>query len=103
MEPEVPGRGYCEAIERLKAILLDILWTLSAFFKYGGLLLALAGVAIFGWYFVRANARAALQDTGENTVAWGGPRAVTGLKVLAAGMVVQVLAFGISAFLPGRM
>jgi len=72
-------------------------------FKYAGLALALAGVALFGWYFVRDNARAATRDTGDGAVAWGGPRALLGAKIVAAGIALQVAAFLVAAFLPGRM
>ncbi len=82
--------------------LLDIAWMFCGLLKYGGLAVALGGVVIFGWHFVRANARAARQTVDENTVAWGGPGAMLGVKVLAVGVAVQVVAFVLMLLLPGR-
>ena len=84
-------------------IILDLAWMLSSVLKFGGLALALGGVAMFGWYFVRANARAARNDVGANAaVAWGGADAMKGVKLLALGLAVQVAAFVLILLLPGR-
>ena len=51
---------------------LDAAWMINTALKYCGLAVALGGVAVFGWYFVRANARAARDDMNEDApVAWG--------------------------------
>ena len=66
--------------------------------------MALAGVATFGWHFVRANARAARKDAGDDApVAWGGAGAMLGAKLLGVGLAVQLAAFVLIALLPGRM
>lgn len=87
--------------------LLDLAWMFCGLLKYGGLALALAGVVMFGWYFVRANAHAAKQDAhkqdgSENAIVWGGPRAMMGAKVIGLGLAVQLVAFVLMALLPGR-
>jgi len=83
--------------------LLDAGWMISSFLKYGGLAVALGGVAIFGWYFVGANARAAQRDGDQNSVAWGGAGAMLGIKVLAVGVAVQLASFVLRLLLPGRL
>ena len=40
-------------------LFLNFAWTFVGVLKFGGLAVALIGVAVFGWYFVRGNARAA--------------------------------------------
>ena len=83
--------------------ILDAAWLLSAILKYGGIIVALGGVAIFGWYFVRANARAARKEDEEGaSVAWGGTGARNGLKVLGLGILLQLAAFLLAIVLPGR-
>ena len=82
---------------------LDSAWTLDGILKYGGLIIALAGVAIFGWYFVRINARAALAERSDIPAqSWRGRGALLGAKILALGIVVQVASFILGAMLPGR-
>ena len=84
-------------------MLLNLAWIFCGTLKFSGLAVALGGVAMFGWYFVRANARAARKDAGENAaVAWGGAGAMRGAKVLALGLLMQFAAFILMALLPGR-
>ena len=83
--------------------ILDVAWSLSAILKFGGIAVALAGVAIFGWYFVRANARAARNESEEGaSVAWGGAGAKIGIKILGLGILLQIAAFLLAVVLPGR-
>jgi hypothetical protein len=83
--------------------ILDAAWLLPSILKYAGIIVALGGVAIFGWYFVRANARAAREEDAEGgSVAWGGAGAKTGIKVLGLGMALQIAAFLLAVVLPGR-
>jgi hypothetical protein len=83
--------------------ILNLAWIFCGTLKFGGLAVALGGVAMFGWYFVKANARSARRDAGEDArVAWGGKGAMTGAKVLALGLVAQFAAFLLMALLPGR-
>jgi hypothetical protein len=58
---------------------------------------------MFGWHFVRAHARAARKDAGDDApVAWGGAGAIKGVKILGAGLGVQLVAFVLILLLPGR-
>lgn len=95
-----PHRVIAKDIQRRRPI-LNLIWTLTGFLKFTGLALALGGVAMFGWYFVRANARAARKD--DAPVAWGGAGAMNGVKILGLGLGVQLLAFVLILLLPGRM
>ena len=77
-------------------------WALDGTLKYGGFIIALAGVAIFGWYFVRINARAALAERSDIPVkSWRGSGALFGAKIFALGIVVQVASFILGTMLPG--
>ena len=55
-------------------LLFDAAWLLIKVLSYGGLAVALLGVAIFGWHFVRLNARAGRGDSGDipRILAWSG-------------------------------
>jgi hypothetical protein len=80
---------------------LDAAWMLTKAFSYSGLVVALSGVAIFGWYFVRINAVAARGDTNEiPTESWRGHGAKRGMLVLAVGAGMQLASFIMAASLP---
>ena len=84
-------------------IFLNVAWSLVTIFKYSSIALALAGVGIFGFYFVRENARSARH--GENalpTAAWRGEGPKFGAWVLAAGILLQLASILIAVTVPGR-
>jgi len=84
-------------------LLLDAAWILYKILSFSGLALALAGVGIFGWHFVRLNARAAREDSGKIPAqSWRGGGARLGLHVLASGVTLAVTAMILGAALPGR-
>ena len=81
----------------------DGAWILVKTLSYGGLAVALLGVAIFGWHFVRINARAGRGDTNEvPRESWRGRGATLGLKVLLTGAGMQVASFLLSGVLQIR-
>jgi hypothetical protein len=81
----------------------DLAWILIKTLSFGGLAVALVGVAIFGWNFVRINARAGRGDSGEiPRESWRGKGATLGLQLLALGVVMQIASFILSASLPHR-
>ena len=84
-------------------LLLNAAWALYSVLKFAGLAIAIIGVAIFGWYFVRANARAARNADKNASIAWGGAGATVGLKVIAFGLAMQVTGFLLALVLPSRM
>lgn len=82
---------------------LGAAWTLVNILNYGGLLIALAGVAVFGWNFVRLNAAAGQGDGGAvPRDSWRGRRARLGYKIVAVGAAMLVAAIALTFFLPGR-
>ena len=86
------------------AYFLDGAWMLVKTLSFGGFAVALAGVAVFGWYFVRINAQAVHNDTGAiPPEAWRGEGAIFGLKILATGAAMQIAAMVLAAILPGRL
>ena len=65
-------------------MLLSAAWTLQKGLSLGGLAVALAGVATFGWHFVRINAAAAQGDSSEiPPESWRGAGARYGLSIFA--------------------
>ncbi len=86
------------------ALFLNLAWLSVGVLKFGGLALALIGVAVFGWYFVRGNARAARDGTGKVPISsWRGPGPMLGAKMLAGGIALQVLSVLLAVMLPGRL
>ncbi len=68
-----------------------------------GLAFALAGLSIFGWYFVSLNAQAAREDSGAiPPESWRGPGARLGSWVFAAGVALAIASVALSGMLPGR-
>ena len=84
-------------------LVLNIAWVLIKIFSYGGIAAAFAGVAVFGFHFVRLNARAARTDSSAvPSDSWRGRGAMLGMTILAAGAGMQLAAYLLSAVLPGR-
>jgi hypothetical protein len=81
--------------------LLDAAWMSAKVMSFGGLVIALAGVGVFGWHFVQANGEAA-RGHDNHAVVWGGQGARTGLLILAGGVAMAVLAVILRLVLPGR-
>ena len=85
------------------AFALDAAWAMTRVLSYAGLAAALAGVAVFGWHFVRINAAAARTDTGEIPPAsWRGKGAILGYQILFGAVVILVTAVVFAALLPPR-
>jgi hypothetical protein len=85
-------------------VLLDTGWVLVAIFRYGSLIAALAGVAVFAKHFIAVTARAAHADAGEIPVeSWRGPGAVMGMKLLGVGVAMLAASLFLSALLPPRL
>ncbi len=84
-------------------IFLDAAWGLVTAFKYASIVAALTGVGIFGFYFVRENGRSARE--GGQTIpdsAWRGRGPRLGVRLLVAGVVLQLLSILIAVTVPGR-
>lgn len=75
--------------------------SLSTLLKFGGAAMALAGLGIFGFYFIRENGRSARK--GQNAVpssAWRGNGPIKGLKLIACGALVIGASVAVSFLLP---
>lgn len=73
----------------------------STILKFCGVALAFAGVMIFGFHFIRDNARSARQ--GESAVrqtAWRGEGPKKGIALFAIGVVVMLASLMVSFILP---
>jgi hypothetical protein len=78
-------------------------WLLQKTLSFAGLAAMLAGVAIFGWYFVRINALAAQGETGDiPPESWRGTGAKYGLFIFAAGVALALSSVILASMLPGR-
>jgi hypothetical protein len=80
----------------------DAAWILVKTLSFGGVAVALAGVAIFGWYFIRLNAIAAQGEANSIPAeSWRGRGAKRGLVVFAGGAGLQLSSFLLAAMLRG--
>jgi hypothetical protein len=85
-------------------LFLNFAWTFVGVLKFGGLVVALIGVAVFGWYFVRGNAQAARDDSNKvPSSSWRGPGPIFGAKILGFGIALQLLSVLLAVALPGRL
>ena len=85
------------------ALALDVAWYAQKVLSWAGLMLALTGVAVFGWHFVSLNAHAARSDSGAIPPAsWRGPVAKRGSLIFAGGIALAIASVILSAMLPGR-
>jgi hypothetical protein len=81
--------------------LINTAWILVKLFSYGGLAVMLIGVAVFGWYFVRINAKAGKGDSQDvPRSSWRGKGARRGYWIFGAGIAMQIAAMILSAILP---
>jgi hypothetical protein len=83
--------------------LLAAAWLLQKTFGVAGLTGALAGVAVFGWHFIRISALVAQGDTDEiSPESWRGSGARLGLSILACGVALAVASMVLANVLPSR-
>lgn len=81
---------------------MDAARLLHKIMSVGGLVTALSGVAVFGWFFIRGNMLAAETGNGEIPPAsWRGAGPRTGLILFAAGVGVAVASVILAALLAG--
>jgi hypothetical protein len=82
--------------------LLAAAWILQKILSVGGLLIALSGVATFGWFFVRSNAVAAQGESGAiPPESWRGTGPRYGLYLFAAGVGLAIASMLLAALLAG--
>jgi hypothetical protein len=81
--------------------LVDTAWLLVKLFNYGGLVVALVGVVVFGWYFVGINARAGKGESEEvPRSSWRGKGARRGYWLFGVGIAMQIVSMLLTAVLP---
>ena len=76
--------------------------SVSTLLKFAGAAIAVTGVGIFGFYFIRDNGRSARR--GENSVpakAWRGAGPRKAAQIFAAGIFALTLSVLVSLILPG--
>jgi hypothetical protein len=79
-------------------------WRLAQALNFGGIAVAVIGVAVFGWTFVKLNALAARGDTNSVPAAsWRGRPARLGLLIFACGVGMQILGYVLAVLLPHRI
>lgn len=74
---------------------------LSTILKFFGVAIAMAGVAFFGFHFIRENARSARR--GESRVpaeAWRGAGSKTGARIVGVGALALMVSLLVSLVLP---
>jgi len=85
-------------------LFLNLAWMFVGVLKFGGLVVAFIGVAVFGWYFVRGNAQAAQGNSDKvPSSSWRGPGPILGAKILGLGIALQAMSVLIAVALPGRL
>lgn len=83
---------------------LNLAWFLVFALKYSGLIVALSGVVVFGWYFVSGNAQAVLSGSEEvPRTSWRGRGPMTGAAIVGAGFILTLLAILLASTLPARL
>ena len=83
--------------------IIDGVWGLTEALNFGGVAVAVVGVGIFGWTFVKLNALAARGESSSiPSASWRGRPSLVAATVLACGVGMQVLGYVIAVWLPFR-
>lgn len=83
---------------------MNTLWLTFTILKFGGVGVAVLGVGIFGYFFVRENARSARSSQNVIPMAsWRGKGPIVGTMILAAGILAQLAAYLIAITSLGRL
>lgn len=78
-----------------------LIWIVVTVLRFGGVLFLFVGFAIFGAYFVMANARVARSgDSAIPAASWQGAGPRAGIKIFASGAFMLLCAFILATFLP---
>ena len=76
------------------------LW-LSTLLKFCGVAIAVAGVLMFGFHFIRENARSARRgESSVPSIAWRGEGPKKGARIIAAGALALTASLLVSLILP---
>ncbi len=80
------------------AMALHLAWVLMTVFRFAGLIVIFAGVALFGVHFIGGNARA--EDGRVPDSSWLGPGPKKGMRIIALGVLMLMAAHVIGVFMP---
>ena len=83
-------------------IISAITWTLLPYLNYASLLLMLCGVVWFGLHLVRTTMKRP-DDKNLSPVIWQGAPTKLALKLLGAGVALQLFTIIVAAIVPGRL
>ena len=83
------------------ALALHIAWTLMTVLRFAGITVVFAGVALFGVFFIGGNARA--RDGRVPTSSWRGPGPKKGMRIVAMGAAMLLVAYLIGLFMPNGL
>ena len=81
------------------ALVLAIAWFSMTVLRHGGVLTVFAGVALFGVYFISANARPGRNGAIPSS-SWRGAGPRKGIKIALFGIAMLVAAYAISLLMP---
>lgn len=79
-------------------LVIHLAWVLMIIFRYAGIVVVYAGVALFGVYFIGGNARAKSGAVPASSWLGAGPR--LGMKIVIAGVVLLLFAYAMEVFIP---
>lgn len=85
----------------MSAVFLFLVSWLSTVTKFAGAGIALTGLGIFGFYFIRENGRSARKGMNSvPTTAWRGKGPIKGLRYMAYGAILISISIAVSFLLP---
>jgi hypothetical protein len=86
------------AVRAYEALALHLAWLLMTVLRFAGIIIVIAGVALFGVYFIGGNARAT--DGRVPVSSWLGAGPKKAMRIVALGALMLLAAFLTSFFIP---
>jgi hypothetical protein len=83
------------------AQVLHLAWILMMVLRFAGIIIVFAGVALFGVFFIGANARAT--DSRIPASSWKSAGSKRGIRIIALGAIMLLCGFVISLFMPNGL
>lgn len=83
------------------ALALHLAWITMTVLRFAGIIVAFAGVALFGIFFIGGNARAT--DGRVPTSSWRGPGPKKAMRIMGLGALMLLMAFLIGQFMPNGL
>jgi hypothetical protein len=86
------------AVRAYEVLALHLAWLLMTVLRFAGIIILIAGVALFGVYFIGGNSRAT--DGRVPVSSWLGAGPKKAMRIAALGVLMLLAAFVISFFMP---